>query len=86
METRSVRMPFRRRGAKGDVRQDNRLAFMDQASFLALRARDQPQLIQWVWVYQRAVDFDGLKRFHHNRGYGLLGRLIERSPWMLASM
>jgi hypothetical protein len=73
-------MPFRRRGAKGDVRQDNQLAFMDQASFLALRARDQPQLIQWGWVYQRAVEFDGLKRFHHNLGYGLLGRLIERSP------
>jgi len=53
---------------------------MDQASFLALRARDQPQLVQWVWVYERALDFDGLERFHHNLGYGLLGRLIERSP------
>jgi hypothetical protein len=24
--------------------------------------------------------FDALKRFHHNLGYGLLGRRIERSP------
>jgi hypothetical protein len=61
-------------------RQDNRLAFMDQASFLALRARDQPQLIQWAWVYERAVDLDGLDRFHDNLGHGLLGRRIERSP------
>jgi hypothetical protein len=53
---------------------------MDQASFLALRARDQGQLVQWVWVYERAIDFDGLRRFHRNLGYGLLGRRIERSP------
>ena len=26
------------------------------------------------------IDFDGLRRFHHNLGYGLLGRRIERSP------
>ena len=58
----------------------NQLAFMDQASVLALRARDQPQLVQWVWVYERALDVAGLERFHRNLGYGLLGRLIERSP------
>jgi hypothetical protein len=66
--------------ANAAVPLDNRLAFMDQASFLALRARDQPQLVQWAWVYERAVDFDGLERFHRNLGHGLLGRLIERSP------
>ena len=38
------------------------------------------QLVQWVWVYRRAVDLDGLERFHHNLGHGLLGRRIERSP------
>ena len=53
---------------------------MDQASFLALRARDQPQLVQWVWVYERGVDLTGLQRFHENLGHGLLGRVIERSP------
>lgn len=36
--------------------------------------------MQWVWVYERALDFPGLERFHRNLGYGLLGRLIERSP------
>ncbi len=36
--------------------------------------------MQVVWVYEHAIDFDGLRRFHHNLGYGLLGRRIERSP------
>ncbi len=35
---------------------------------------------QVVWVYEHAIDFDGLRRFHHNLGHGLLGRRIERSP------
>lgn len=69
-----------RRIVNAEAALDNRLAFMDQASFLALRARDQPQLVQWAWVYERPVDLDGLRRFHDNLGYGLLGRRIERSP------
>lgn len=36
--------------------------------------------MQVVWVYQHPVDFDGLRRFQHNLGHGLLGRRIERSP------
>jgi hypothetical protein len=59
---------------------DNRLAFMDQASFLGLRATGQGQTCQCVWVYRRAIDLDALRRFHRNLGYGLLGRRIERSP------
>ena len=74
------RRPFQRRSPNGDERQDNRLAYLDQASFLALRATGLGQLVQWVWVYERAVDVDALKRFHRNLGYGLLGRRIERSP------
>ena len=70
----------RRRSANAAAPLDNRLSFMDQASFLALRARDQPQLVQWAWVYERAVDMAGLERFHRNLGHGLLGRRIERSP------
>jgi len=74
------RRPFQRRSSNGDERQDNRLAYLDQASFLALRATGLGQLVQWVWVYERAVDVDALKRLHRNLGYGLLGRRIERSP------
>ena len=36
--------------------------------------------MQVVWVYEHPVDFDGLRRFHQNFGYGLYGRRIERSP------
>ena len=35
--------------------------------------------MQAVWVYERPIDLDGVRRFHRNFGYGLFGRLIERS-------
>jgi hypothetical protein len=69
-----------RRTFNGDAQQDNRLAFMDQALFAGQRATGQQEVIQVVWVYEHAIDFDGLRRFHHNFGRGLLGRRIERSP------
>jgi diacylglycerol O-acyltransferase / wax synthase len=59
---------------------DNQLAFIDQASFLGLRATGQGQLGQCTWIYERPVDFDGLRRFHGNLRRGLLGRRVERSP------
>ncbi|CPR08340.1 Fatty acyl-AMP ligase FadD28 and polyketide synthase [Mycobacterium bohemicum DSM 44277] len=59
---------------------DNRLAHMDQVSYLGLRALGYGALVQFSWIYNRPVDLDGLRRFHHNLGYGLLGRRVERSP------
>ncbi|MGH3265233.1 MAG: hypothetical protein ACRDNS_24930, partial [Trebonia sp.] len=59
---------------------DNRLAHMDQASFLGLRALGYGALVQFVWIYNRPANLDGLRRFHRNLGYGLLGRLVEPSP------
>ncbi|UGT92590.1 wax ester/triacylglycerol synthase domain-containing protein [Mycobacterium ostraviense] len=53
---------------------------MDQAMFALLRAMDRAAVVQCVWVYEHPVNFEALKRFHHNLGYGLLGRRIERSP------
>ncbi|MEV0670278.1 hypothetical protein [Mycobacterium sp. NPDC050441] len=35
-------------------------------------------VIQVTWLYDRAIDLDGLRRFHRNLGEGLLGRRIER--------
>jgi hypothetical protein len=64
----------------GDARPDNRLALLDQAFYAGHRAAGQKEAMQVGWVYEHAIDFDGLRRFHHNLGYGLLGRLIERSP------
>ncbi|MGX9787676.1 hypothetical protein [Mycobacterium sp. MMS18-G62] len=59
---------------------DNRLSFTDQLLFLGQRATGQELVMQAVWIYEHAVDFDGLRRFHQNFGYGLFGRRIERSP------
>ena len=59
---------------------DNQLDYMDHGSFLGLRALGRQPLIQFVWIYDRHVDIDGLRRFQGNLGTGLLGRRIERSP------
>jgi hypothetical protein len=77
---RPARAFFSGRASNGDARPDNRLALLDQAFFAGHRAAGQNEVVQCVWVYEHAVDFDGLRRFHHNLGYGLLGRRIERSP------
>jgi hypothetical protein len=77
---RPARASFNGRASNGDARPDNRLAFADQAFFASHRAASQNEVIQVVWVYEHPIDFDGLRRFHHNLGCGLLGRRIERSP------
>jgi hypothetical protein len=77
---RPARASFRHHASDRNALPDNRLAFIDQASFLGLRATGQGQVCQCVWVYERPVDFDGVRRFQHNLGHGLLGRRIERSP------
>lgn len=59
---------------------DNTLEFIDQASFLGLRALGHGPGIQFTWIYRDGVDLEGLRRFHRNLGHGLLGRRIERSP------
>lgn len=55
------------------------LEFVDQALFLGLRATGQAAAMQMVWVYDHPVDWDELRRFHRDFGYGLAGRLIEPS-------
>ncbi len=59
---------------------DNTLEYIDQASFLGLRALGHGPVIQFNWIYGHEVDLDALRRFHRNLGRGLLGRRIERSP------
>jgi hypothetical protein len=57
-----------------------RLALLDHAAFLRLRATGQGSVVQCTWVYDRDVDLDELRVFKGNLGTGLLGRRIERSP------
>ncbi|CAN5307440.1 hypothetical protein BH11ACT7_BH11ACT7_20320 [soil metagenome] len=59
---------------------DNRLAYIDQALFLGLRATGQAAVCQCLWVYEHEVDLEGLARFHQAFGHGLAGRRIEPSP------
>ncbi|WP_227371127.1 hypothetical protein [Mycobacterium fragae] len=68
------------RASNGAARQDNRLALLDQTLFAGHRAAGIKELMQVLWLYEHPIDFDGLRRFHHNFGRGLLGRRIECSP------
>lgn len=56
------------------------MAYIDQGSFLGLRALGRGPLPQFIWIYEHPVDLEGLRRFHRNLGSGLLGRRVERSP------
>jgi hypothetical protein len=80
VQTRPVRRPFRNLVARRDEGPDHRLSYLDQALFLGLRATGQAAVMQCVWIYEHAVDLDGLRRFHRNFGYGIAGRRIEPSP------
>ncbi|MCV7171664.1 hypothetical protein H7I41_17245 [Mycobacterium manitobense] len=71
----TVAAPARRRAAQ----RDDRLAYLDQAMYLGLRATGQAAVMQCVWIYEHPVDLDGLERFGRNFGHGLAGRRIERS-------
>lgn len=64
----------------GGVSSGNLLSYTDHGLFLTLRVADQESVIQATWIYEHPVDADGLKRFHDNFGYGVAGRLVERSP------
>jgi acyl transferase domain-containing protein/acyl-CoA synthetase (AMP-forming)/AMP-acid ligase II/acyl carrier protein len=78
-DTAAPAVPAAQASTRGDEPVDNRLAYTDQAGFFAERAV-HGALIQVTWIYNRAVDVEGLRRFQRNLGCGLLGRRIERSP------
>jgi len=76
---RRARAYVKRRASKGDARPDNRLALVDHALFAQHRAIGRNVVIQVVWIYEHAIDFDGVRRFNRNLGEGFVGRRIERS-------
>src|SRR6201999_3284021 len=59
---------------------DNVLGLFDQTYFTGERVTSATGMLQCVWVYDREVDIDGLRRFHRNLQRGRLSRRIERSP------
>jgi hypothetical protein len=54
----------------------NVLDLVDQTVFLGERATGATCLGQFVWAYDRAIDIDGVRQFHHHLQRGRL------SPWM----
>ncbi|BBX92833.1 hypothetical protein H5U98_16255 [Mycolicibacterium boenickei] len=66
--------------ARSGIRRDNRLVYLDQAMFDAMRAGNRAQLMQCLWIYEHPVDVEALQRFHHHLGGTFAGRLIQRSP------
>lgn len=59
---------------------DNQLAYIDQASFLAMRALGHEPVQQLIWIYDHDVNIERIREVHRNLGFTLLGRRIERSP------
>jgi hypothetical protein len=58
----------------------NVLDLVDHTLFLGERATGTTNLLQCVWVYDRAIRIDGVRMFHHHLQRGRLSRRIERSP------
>ena len=65
---------------KGQEEMTTMLDLTDQLVFLGERATGATSLLQCVWTYDRAIDMDGLRRFHHHLLRGRLSRHVERSP------
>jgi hypothetical protein len=57
----------------------NVLDLVDQTFFLGEQATGVTMVLQCVWVYNRAIDIDGLRQFHQQLQRGRLARRIERS-------
>lgn len=73
-------MGFLRRRARSTVRMGNLLDLLDQTTFDLDRVSGFTTVLQCFWVYDRPVDINGLRQFHHNLQRGRLSRCIERSP------
>src|ERR1700730_8273180 len=82
MRIHTNRSPCVRRASdESDLtKMSNVLDLVDQTVFLGERATGATSLLQCVWVYDHAIDIDGLRQFHHHLQRGRLSRRIERSP------
>ncbi|MEZ0049797.1 hypothetical protein ABIA30_000787 [Mycobacterium sp. MAA66] len=74
-----LRKLFRRSTDKVDEL-DDRLPYMDQATFLSNTASGRVQVMHAIWFYEKPVDYDGLHKFHENFSHTMAARRIERSP------
>ncbi|TFV79739.1 hypothetical protein E4K64_03585 [Bradyrhizobium frederickii] len=70
----------KRRGGARDAGADDVLCYMDQASFVGLRALGRGPALQVTWLYPHAIDEAAVAQFSERLAQGLLGRLLQRSP------
>lgn len=67
-------------GRKYGTTMDNLLDPFDQLTFDVERATGVASIPHPFWVYNRPVDIDGLRKFHHHLQRGWLPRRVEPSP------
>lgn len=59
---------------------DDVLCYMDQGSFVGLRALGHGPALHLTWLYPHAIDEAAVRQFSERLAPGLLGRLLQRSP------
>ncbi|WP_426610484.1 hypothetical protein [Bradyrhizobium sp. McL0616] len=69
-----------RRGGASDAGADDVLCYMDQGSFVGLRALGRGPALHLTWLYPHAIDEAAVRQFSERLTLGLLGRLLQRSP------
>ncbi|MEA3179464.1 MAG: hypothetical protein QOI59_2987 [Gammaproteobacteria bacterium] len=69
-----------RRGGASDAGADDVLCYMDQGSFVGLRALGRGPALQITWLYPHPIDEAAVRQFSERLARGLLGRLLQRSP------
>ena len=62
-------------------RADDVLGYLDQGSFMGMRALGRGFVLHFTWIYPRAPDESAVEQFNEALAQqGLMGRLIHRSP------
>ncbi|WP_448042086.1 hypothetical protein [Bradyrhizobium liaoningense] len=70
----------RRRARASDPGADDVLCYLDQGSFVGLRALGRGPALHLTWLYPHALDEAAVRQFSERLTGGLLGRLLQRSP------
>jgi hypothetical protein len=68
-----------RRSADQQEELDDRLPYVDQATYLSNVASGRVQVMHALWFYEKPVDLDGVRKFHENFGHTMAARRIEPS-------
>lgn len=59
---------------------DDVLCYLDQGSFVGLRALGRQPVLHFTWTYQHSLDEAAVLQLNQRISQGLLGRVLQRSP------